>query len=134
METELNSNEGPVSENLKIFRHFYYAKMFNLVGCSNITKEFVNSLTAPDFICTYLDIKGSGFAELHFERNIPSAKPVEKPVEPTAKVVSLDTTENTVTEGPSEEPTDVQEEIKTESAPETPVKRGRGRPKKIKTA
>ena len=123
METELNSNEGPVSENLKIFRHFYYAKMCSLLFRSGLTKEEVNELTKPDFICTYLDVKDNGFAELHFERNVPvtTCSPIKKE-EPVAEV----------TEEPKKEETvETKEEVKTESVPEAPVKRGRGRPKKI---
>ena len=122
METELNSNEGPVSENLKIFRHFYYAKMCNLLFRSGLTKEEVNELTKPDFICTYLDVKDNGFAELHFERNVPATvcAPVKKE-EPVAEVAE---------EPKKEEAVETKEEVKTESVPEAPVKRGRGRPKK----
>lgn len=122
METELNSNEGPVSENLKIFRHFYYAKMCSLLFRSGLTKEEVNELTKPDFICTYLDVKDNGFAELHFERNVPATvcAPVKKE-EPVAEVIE---------EPKKEETVETKEEVKTESVPEAPVKRGRGRPKK----
>ena len=122
METELNSNEGPVSENLKIFRHFYYAKMCSLLFRSGLTKEEVNELTKPDFICTYLDVKDNGFAELHFERNVPAA---------VCAPVTKEEPKTEVTEEPKqEEKVETQEEVKTEFAPEAPAKRGRGRPKK----
>lgn len=138
METELISNEGPVSENLKIFRHFYYAKMCNLIGLSGITKEYVSSLTAPDFECTYIEVKSGGFAELHFERIVPKpAAPVQKTVETqnekheepeasTDKEALIESINNVIKETP-DAPT-------TSEVPETPipVKRGRGRPKKIK--
>lgn len=133
METELTNDEGPVSENLKLFRHFYYAKMCNLIGLNGVTKEYVNSLTAPDFECTYIDVRNGGFAELHFERIVPkSVAPVqetkvEEPEEPEA---------STDKEALIESINKVIEE--TPDAPETPevpetlatVKRGRGRPKK----
>ena len=138
METELISNEGPVSENLKIFRHFYYAKMCNLIGLSGITKEYVSSLTAPDFECTYIEVKSGGFAELHFERIVPKpAAPVQNTVETnvkeheepeasTDKEALIESINNVIKETP-DAPT-------TPEVPETPipVKRGRGRPKKIK--
>ena len=136
METELTNDEGPVSENLKIFRHFYYAKMCNLVGLNGITKEYVNSLTAPDFECTYIDVRNGGFAELHFERIVPKpAAPVKEIVE--TKVEELEETEaSTDKEALIKSINKVIEE--TPDAPETPevhetpapVKRGRGRPKK----
>lgn len=136
METELNSNEGPVSENLKLFRHFYYSKMCNLIGLNGVTKEYVNSLTAPDFECTYIDIKSGGFAELHFERIMPKpAAPVqetvetkvEEPEEPEAstdKEALIESINKVIEETP--------DAPETPEVPETPapVKRGRGRPKK----
>ena len=133
METELTTNEGPVSENLKLFRHFYYAKMCNLIGLNGVTKEYVNSLTAPDFECTYIDVRSGGFAELHFERIVPKpAAPVqetkvEEPEEPEAstdKEALIESINKVIEETP-----DVPE---TPEVPETPapVKRGRGRPKK----
>ena len=136
METELTNDEGPVSENLKLFRHFYYAKMCNLIGLNGITKEYVDSLTAPDFECTYIDVRSGGFAELHFERIVPK---------PTATVQE---TVETKVEEPEENDASTDKEAFIESinkvieattdAPETPevtetqslVKRGRGRPKK----
>lgn len=136
METELTNDEGPVSENLKLFRHFYYAKMCNLIGLNGITKEYVNSLTAPDFECTYIDVRSGGFAELHFERIVP--KPVvscagtvetnvEEPEEPEASTdkEALIESINKVIEETTDAP-------KTPEVPEitAPVKRGRGRPKK----
>lgn len=124
MEIELNSNEGPVSENLKIFRHFYYAKMCNLLFRSGLTKDDVSELTAPDFVCTYIDVRGDGFTELHFERNVPvavCAAPAVKKEEPVVEVTE---------EPKNEETVETKEEVKTESVPEAPVKRGRGRPKK----
>lgn len=136
METELTNDEGPVSENLKLFRHFYYTKMCNLIGLNGVTKEYVDSLTAPDFECTYIDVRSGGFAELHFERILPKpAAPVQETVE-------------TKVEEPEEHETSTDKEALIESinkvieethdAPETPevpktpapVKRGRGRPKK----
>ena len=136
METELTNDEGPVSENLKIFRHFYYAKMCNLVGLNGITKEYVNSLTAPDFECTYIDVRNGGFAELHFERIVPKpAAPVKEIVE--TKVEELEETEaSTDKEALIKSINKVIEETpdapETPEVPETPapVKRGRGRPKK----
>lgn len=138
METELISNEGSVSENLKLFRHFYYAKMCNLIGLSGITKEYVSSLTAPDFECTYIEVKSGGFAELHFERIVPKpAAPVQETVETqdakheefeasTDKKALIESINKVIEETP-DAPT-------TPEVPETPVpvKRGRGRPKKIK--
>ena len=133
METELTTNEGPVSENLKLFRHFYYAKMCNLIGLNGITKEYVNSLTAPDFECTYIDVRSGGFAELHFERIVPKpAAPVqetkiEEPEEPEAstdKEALIESINKVIEETP--------DAPETPEVPETPapVKRGRGRPKK----
>lgn len=141
METELSTDEGPVSENLKLFRHFYYSKMCNLIGSNNITKEYVNLLTAPDFECTYIDVRSGGFAELHFERVVPkSAAPVQETVqtkvkEPeeieasTDKEALIESIINKVieeTSGASEV-----SEVPETPAP-APVKRGRGRPKKNK--
>ena len=133
METELTTNEGPVSENLKLFRHFYYAKMCNLIGLNGVTKEYVNSLTAPDFECTYIDVRSGGFAELHFERIVPKpAAPVqetkvEEPEEPEAstdKEALIESINKVIEETP--------DAPETQEVPETPapVKRGRGRPKK----
>ena len=133
METELTNDEGPVSENLKLFRHFYYAKMCNLIGLNGVTKEYVNSLTAPDFECTYIDVRNGGFAELHFERIVPKpAVPVhetkiEEPEEPEAstdKEALIESINNVIEETP--------DAPETPEVPETPapVKRGRGRPKK----
>ncbi len=133
METELTTNEGPVSENLKLFRHFYYAKMCNLIGLNGVTKEYVNSLTAPDFECTYIDVRSGGFAELHFERIVPKpAAPVqetkvEEPEEPetsTDKEALIESINKVIEETP--------DAPETPEVPETPapVKRGRGRPKK----
>ena len=133
METELTTNEGPVSENLKLFRHFYYAKMCNLIGLNGVTKEYVNSLTAPDFECTYIDVRSGGFAELHFERIVPKpAAPVqetkvEEPEEPEAntdKEALIESINKVIEETP--------DAPETPEVPETPapVKRGRGRPKK----
>lgn len=133
METELTTNEGPVSENLKLFRHFYYAKMCNLIGLNGVTKEYVNSLTAPDFECTYIDVRNGGFAELHFERIVPKpAAPVqetkvEEPEEPEAstdKEALIESINKVIEETP--------DAPETSEVPETPapVKRGRGRPKK----
>ena len=133
METELTNDEGPVSENLKLFRHFYYAKMCNLIGLNGVTKEYVNSLTAPDFECTYIDVRNGGFAELHFERIVPKpAAPVqetkvEEPEEPEAstdKEALIESINKVIEETP--------DTPETPEVPETPapVKRGRGRPKK----
>ena len=133
METELTNDEGPVSENLKLFRHFYYAKMCNLIGMNGVTKEYVNSLTAPDFECTYIDVRNGGFAELHFERIVPKpAVPVqetkvEEPEEPEAstdKEALIESINKVIEETP--------DAPETPEVPEThaPVKRGRGRPKK----
>lgn len=133
METELTTNEGPVSENLKLFRHFYYAKMCNLIGLNGVTKEYVNSLTAPDFECTYIDVRSGGFAELHFERIVPkTAVPVQKTVE-TKVEETKESEASTDKEALIESINKVIEE--TPDAPEVPetpapVKRGRGRPKK----
>ena len=136
METELTTNEGPVSENLKLFRHFYYAKMCNLIGLNGVTKEYVNSLTAPDFECTYIDVRNGGFAELHFERIVPKpAAPVQEtkvegPEEPEAstdKEALIESINKVIEETP-----DAPDAPETPEVPETPapVKRGRGRPKK----
>lgn len=133
METELTNDEGPVSENLKLFRHFYYAKMCNLIGLNGITKEYVNSLTAPDFECTYIDVRSDGFAELHFERIVqkPTAQvvetKVEEPEEPEAstdKEALIESINKVIEETP-----DVPETPEVTETP-APVKRGRGRPKK----
>ena len=134
METELTSNEGPVSENLKIFKHYYYSKMCNLIGLSGVTKEYVNSLTMPDFECTYIDVKSGGFAELHFERYVPKpaapvveiAKTEEKEPEGSTDKEALIESINKVIE---ETPDSVETPAETETPP-APVKRGRGRPKK----
>ena len=136
MEIELTNDEGPVSENLKLFRHFYYTKMCNLIGLNGVTKEYVDSLTAPDFKCTYIDVRSGGFAELHFERILPKpAAPVHETVETkveepeehetsTDKEALIESINKVI-----EETHDVPE---TPEVPETPapVKRGRGRPKK----
>lgn len=130
METELTNDEGPVSENLKLFRHFYYAKMCNLIGLNGVTKEYVNSLTAPDFECTYIDVRNGGFAELHFERIVPKpAVPVqetkvEEPEASTDKEALIESINKVIEETP--------DAPETPEVPETPapVKRGRGRPKK----
>lgn len=133
METELTNDEGPVSENLKLFRHFYYAKMCNLIGLNGVTKEYVNSLTAPDFECTYIDVRNGGFAELHFERIVPKPAAtvhetkVEEPEEPEAstdKEALIESINKVIEETP--------DATETPEVPETPapVKRGRGRPKK----
>lgn len=139
METELTSNEGPVSENLKYFRHYCYSKMCNLIGMQGITKEYVTSLTMPYFECTYVEIKGQGFAELHFERYVPKPEPVkveEKKVETPEtpededkgsedKEALLDSINAAIETLPEvEETTEIKEETPA------PVKRGRGRPKK----
>lgn len=130
METELTNDECPVSENLKLFRHFYYAKMCNLIGLNGVTKEYVNSLTAPDFECTYIDVRNGGFAELHFERIVPKpAVPVqetkvEEPEASTDKEALIESINKVIEETP--------DAPETPEVPETPapVKRGRGRPKK----
>ena len=136
METELTNDEGQVSENLKLFRHFYYAKMCNLIGLNGVTKEYVNSLTAPDFECTYVDVRSGGFAELHFERIVPKLEaPVQETVE-TNVTESEEPEASTDKEALIESINKVIEETpdapKTPEVPETPapVKRGRGRPKK----
>ena len=136
METELTNDEGQVSENLKLFRHFYYTKMCNLIGLNGVTKEYVNSLTAPDFECTYVDVRSGGFAELHFERIVP------KPEAPIQETVETNVTESEEPEASTDKEALIEsinkviEETpdapKTPEVPETPapVKRGRGRPKK----
>lgn len=136
METELTNDEGPVSENLKLFRHFYYAKMCNLIGLNGMTKEYVNSLTAPDFECTYIDVRSGGFAELHFERIVPkptvsctvtAETKVEEPEEPEAstdKEALIESINKVIEETP-----DAPETLEVPETP-APVKRGRGRPKK----
>ena len=136
METELTNDEGPVSENLKLFRHFYYAKMCNLIGLNGVTKEYITSLTAPDFECTYVDVRSGGFAELHFERIVP------KPEAPVQETVETNVTESEEPEASTDKKALIEsinkviEETpdapKTPEVPETPapVKRGRGRPKK----
>lgn len=133
METELTTNEGPVSENLKLFRHFYYAKMCNLIGLNGVTKEYVNSLTAPDFECTYIDVRSGGFAELHFERIVPKTEvPVQKTVETKVeepKEPEASTDKEALIESINKV---IEETPDAPEVPETPapVKRGRGRPKK----
>lgn len=130
METELTNDEGQVSENLKLFRHFYYAKMCNLIGLNGVTKEYVNSLTAPDFECTYIDVRNGGFAELHFERIVPKPAAtvhetkVEEPEASTDKEALIESINKVIEETP--------DALETPEVPETPapVKRGRGRPKK----
>lgn len=139
METELTNDEGPVSENLKLFRHFYYTKMCNLIGLNGVTKEYVDSLTAPDFECTYIDIRSGGFAELHFERILPKpAAPVqetvetkvEEPEEPEEHETSTD--KEALIESINKVIEETHDAPETPEVPETPapVKRGRGRPKK----
>lgn len=139
METELTNDDGPVSENLKLFRHFYYAKMCNLIGLNGVTKEYVNSLTAPDFECTYIDVRSGGFAELHFERIEPK-KPAEI-VKAKIKQEQAETVEETETSTDKEalvesinkvieETPDAPETPEVPETPAPPVKRGRGRPKK----
>lgn len=136
METELTNDEGPVSENLKLFRHFYYTKMCNLIGLNGVTKEYVDSLTAPDFECTYIDVRSGGFAELHFERILPKpAAPVQETVEtkveePEEHETSTD--KEALIESINKVIEETHDAPKTPEVPETPapVKRGRGRPKK----
>ena len=133
METELTNDEGPVSENLKLFRHFYYAKMCNLIGLNGVTKEYVNSLTAPDFECTYIDVRSGGFAELHFERIVPKpAAPVQETVETKVEETEASTDKEALIESINkviEETPDAPETPEVTETP-APVKRGRGRPKK----
>jgi len=133
METELTTNEGPVSENLKLFRHFYYAKMCNLIGLNGITKEYVNSLTAPDFECTYIDVRSGGFAELHFERIVPKpAAPVQETKIEEPEVPEASTDKEALIESINKVIEETPDAPETPEVPETPapVKRGRGRPKK----
>lgn len=133
METELTNDEGPVSENLKLFRHFYYAKMCNLIGLNGVTKEYVNSLTAPDFECTYIDVRNGGFAELHFERIVPKpAAPVEETVETKVEETEASTDKEALIESINKVIEETPDAPETPEVPETPapVKRGRGRPKK----
>lgn len=135
METELSNDDGTVSENLKIFRHYYYSKMCNLIGLNGVTKEYVDSLTMPDFECTYIDVKSGGFAELHFERYVPKpASPVvetvkadeEEPEGSTDKAALIESINKVIEETPDSAETPAE----TETPPPAPVKRGRGRPKK----
>ena len=133
METELTNDEGPVSENLKLFRHFYYSKMCNLIGLNGVTKEYVNSLTAPDFECTYLDVRSGGFAELHFERIVP--KPAAQVIETKVKELeesAASTDKEALIESINKVIEETPDAPETPEVPETPapVKRGRGRPKK----
>lgn len=152
METELTNDEGPVSENLKIFRHFYYAKMCNLIGLNGVTKEYVDSLTAPDFECTYIDIRSGGFAELHFERIVPktvsmgaslAVSPLhadvthelrvsEEIVSATSEETEASTDKEALIESINKVIKETPDVPETTEVPETPVpvKRGRGRPKK----
>ena len=133
METELTNDEGPVSENLKLFRHFYYAKMCNLIGLNGVTKEYVNSLTAPDFECTYIDVRNGGFAELHFERIVPKpAAPVQETVETKVEETEASTDKEALIESINKVIEETPDAPETPEVPETPapVKRGRGRPKK----
>ena len=133
METELTTNEGPVSENLKLFRHFYYSKMCNLIGLNGVTKEYVNSLTAPDFECTYIDVRNGGFAELHFERIVPKpAAPVKETVETKVEEPEASTDKEALIESINKVIEETPDAPETPEVPETPapVKRGRGRPKK----
>lgn len=159
MEIELTSNEGNYSDNVKIFRHYYYAKMCNLLGCRNLTKEVVSSITAPDFICTSVNIQGNGFAELRFERNIPSANtnneqvinalPKQEPtvinvaekeyidytgekVNETLTKKKIETVTSTTTTAANNTATHNTATNTATSTTATPEKRGRGRPKKIK--
>lgn len=144
MEIELTSNEGNYSDNVKIFRHYYYAKMCNLIGCKNLTKEVVSCITAPDFICTSVNIQGNGFAELCFERNIPGANVENKPVvrvlpkqEPTVFNVAekeyIDYDGEKVSETLTKKKVETTTTTTANSATSAPEKRGRGRPKKIQT-
>lgn len=133
METELTNDEGPVSENLKLFRHFYYAKMCNLIGLNGVTKEYVNSLTAPDFECTYIDVRNGGFAELHFERIVPKpTAPVHETVETKVEEPEASTDKEALIESINKVIEETPDAPETPEVPETPapVKRGRGRPKK----
>lgn len=133
METELTNDEGPVSENLKLFRHFYYAKMCNLIGLNGVTKEYVNTLTAPDFECTYIDVRSGGFAELHFERIVPKpAAPVQETVETKVEETEASTDKEALIESINKVIEETPDAPETPEVPETPapVKRGRGRPKK----
>ena len=133
METELTNDEGPVSENLKLFRHFYYANMCNLIGLNGVTKEYVNSLTAPDFECTYIDVRSGGFAELHFERVVSKpAAPVKETVETKVEETEASTDKEALIESINKVIEETPDAPETPEVPETPapVKRGRGRPKK----
>lgn len=68
MEVELDSSEGSASENFKIFRHYYYSKICNLIHCKIWNKDYVTSFVEPDFKCVSIETDNSGFVKLGFER------------------------------------------------------------------
>lgn len=107
--------------------------MCNLIGLNGVTKEYVNSLTAPDFECTYIDVRNGGFAELHFERIVPKpAAPVEETVETKVEETEASTDKEALIESINKVIEETPDAPETPEVPETPapVKRGRGRPKK----
>ena len=126
METELSTNEGAVSENLKIFRHFYYSKMCNLVGMTSVTKEYVNTLVQPDFECISAEVTNGGFIELKFERVEPQQ--AETPCSSTIYCAPTEDLKRETINNVTEEV--VKEATVTE---EQPKKKKRGRPPKSAT-
>lgn len=68
MEVELDSSEGSASENFKIFRHYYYSKICNLIHCKTWNKDYVSQCVEPDFKCISIETDNSGFVKLGFER------------------------------------------------------------------
>lgn len=89
----------------------------------------------PYFECTFIEIKGHGFAELHFERCAEKTEPVKTEEAPASEVEAKGSTDKeafveSVNKAIDSLP-DVEEpaeEKKEETS--APVKRGRGRPKK----
>lgn len=68
MEVELDSSEGTVSENFKIFKHYYYSKVCNLIHCKNWNIDYVTKFVEPDFKCVNVETDNSGFVKLVFDR------------------------------------------------------------------
>ena len=68
MEVELDSSEGSASENFKIFRHYYYSKICNLLHCNNWDRDYITQFVEPDFRCVSVETDNSGFVKLGFER------------------------------------------------------------------
>lgn len=82
MEIELDSSEGTASENFKIFRHYYYSKICNLIHCKNWDRDYITQFVEPDFKCVNVETDNSGFVKICFERVFQQ---VQEPVQQEVK-------------------------------------------------